>query len=329
MVSLDVRELRPDEFREWDAVVEHSAQGLVFHSSDWLLTNASLLNQKMIILGCYEDDELIGGCPLFLFNPYRALTLGSSTTISVPYGGIVVAEIENAKQRKRELHENKVIIPIIEHIQQRKFDYVNLVHSPGLQDIRAFTQRGWNPKVYYTYMLPLDGDILTNTSKDVRQKTRKAQKLGIHSTRQFDPGIFWDLMVRTFAKQGREPPFSERHFRGLLDLIKEKDLGDMWIARTSSGEVAAAEVFLRDQKMFHGWLAASAEEHLSSGAVTFLLNDIFTELKDQNRPLINLMSGNMTQLSSFITGFNPRLVPYYGVEHAGLRYSILKRIKAG
>lgn len=329
MDELVIRELGRDELHTWDALVDRSAEGTVFHSSHWLLTNASLLNKNLIILGCYEGEELIGGCPLFLLNPYGLLRVASSKGISVPYGGVVIAEIENAKQRKRELHRNKVIVPIIEQIERRRLDYLNLVHSPGFQDIRAFTLKGWNPKVYYTYMLPLDGDLSKNPSKDIQQKIRKARKLDIHSTRQFDPEIMWDLTVQTYAKQGRNPPFSEGHLKSLLNLIKEKGIGEMWVAKTSSGEIAAAEVFVWDAKMAHGWTAASAQEHLSTGAVPLLLQEIFLELKEQNHPLVNLMSGNTTQLSSFISGFNPHLVPYYGVEYAGLKYNIAWRLKSG
>jgi len=327
MAQPGVRVLEESEMPIWDALAAGSVQGTVFHSSDWLLANAALLDQTLVFLGCFEEGELIGGCPLLLSNPYNALKVASSTAISIPYGGMVISGLENSKQRRRELHSTKVTVSILEYIVSEKFDYVNLVNSPGFQDIRPFTREGWSPKVYYTYMLPLEGDILKNTSKDVRQKVRKAQKLGIQSAREFDPGMFWDLMVRTFVKQGKKPPFSKGHLAGLLNLIKEKGIGDMWVARTSAGEVAAAEVFLWDQKMAHGWTAASAEEHLSTGAVSLLLYDIFTDLKDRNHPMINLMSGNTTQLSSFISSFNPLLVPYYGVEFTGLKYSILKRMK--
>jgi len=66
MTHLEVRELRNDELPLWDALVTDSDQGTVFHTSDWLLKNASLLNQTPVFLGCYEDEILVGGCPIIL-----------------------------------------------------------------------------------------------------------------------------------------------------------------------------------------------------------------------------------------------------------------------
>lgn len=327
MAQLEVRELGSGEFQTWDVLVANSAQGTIFHTSDWLTKNASLTEQALVLLGCYEGEALIGGCPLYLSRPYNLLRLASSKAVSTPYGGMVISRIEHAKQRAKEIHANRIIIAILEYIAHQKFDYVNLVNSPGLQDIRAFAWQGWSPDVYYTYILPLDGDILKRTSKDVRQKVRKAQRLGIDSITKFDPDTFWDLTVRTFAKQGKIPPISRRHLVGLLHMIYEKGIGAMRIANTPSGEAIAADVTVWDTKMAHSWAAATSPDHLTTGAAPLLCYDLFNSLKDGNHERINMMSGNTPQLSTFVAGFNPRLVPYYGVDYPRFKYRIIKKLK--
>lgn len=324
MLQLEVRELGGDDLCAWDTLVAGSAQGAVFHSSNWLVKNASLQSQDLVPLGCYEGEELIGGCPLYLSRPYNLLGLATSTAALTPYGGVVVTESEGAKQRAREAHANRIITALLEYTARQELDYVNLVNSPGLTDIRAFARRGWNTTIYYTYLLPLEGDILKTVSKDVRQNIRKAQKQDISSTIKFDPSIFWDLTVRTFAKQGKQPPVPERHLTGMLSMIEEKGIGEMRIASTSSGEIAAAEVTVWDAKMAHSWSAAAAPEHLSTGAASLLCYDTFTSLFERDFRAINLMAGNRPHLSAFISGFNPGLVPYYGADYPRLRYRILK-----
>jgi hypothetical protein len=51
----------------------------------------------------------------------------------------------------------------------------------------------------------------------------------------------------------------------MLAMIEEKGIGEMRIASTPSGEIAAAEVTVWDAKMAHSWSAAAAPEHLSIG----------------------------------------------------------------
>ncbi len=327
MGKVEVRRLEDNELSAWDELVAGSDQGTIFHTSDWLLKTASSLNLTLLILGCYEDEGLIGGCPLLLSNQYNLLKIASSTVELTSYGGMVIANIESTKRRERELHNNKVIAAVRECIVQQRFDYVNLVNSPGLQDIRAFTQNGWDSKVYYTYILPISGDIFDWISKNARRSVRKAQKLGMYATQHFDTEMYWDLTVETFSKHNSRPSSSKEHLVNMLHMIKDKGMGEMWVARTSSGEIAAAEVILRDSKNVHRWSAASSEEHLNSGATSLLLCEIFNDIKNRNYTSINLMAGNFAHLSAFITSFNPNLVPYYGVELHNNKYKLLKGLK--
>ena len=114
----------------------------------------------------------------------------------------------------------------------------------------------------------------------------------------------------------------------MLDLIKRKNLGEMWIAETPSGETAAAEVVIYDSNVAHRWSAASSEEHLNTGATSFLLSEIMNNLANQNVRSINLMAGNVAHLSTFIASFNPDLAPYYGVEFSRARYNLLNGLRA-
>nr|WP_292365250.1 GNAT family N-acetyltransferase [Methanoculleus sp. UBA208] len=184
-------------------------------------------------------------------------------------------------------------------------------------DVRGFTRNGWDAKVYYTYMLPTDRDVSEHISKNARRSIRKAQKLGVTATEHFDAETYWELTKNTFAKQNSQPPFSKKHLMNMLDAIREKNLGEMWVAKTPSGEVAAAEVIVCDSKTAHRWSAASAEEHLNTGAASLLLSEVVTHFAERHYPSVNLMAGNMARLSAFIATFNPDLVPYYGVERSG------------
>jgi len=326
--KIEVRRLDDGELSAWDALVSDSVQGTVFHTSDWLLRTAASLNQNPIILGCYEDEELIGGCSLLQPKQYKWLKVTSSIAMLTPYGGVVVGSIESTKRRELELQNNKVIAAIQEYLTQQRFDYVNLINSPGLQDIRPFTQNGWNSKVYYTYILPINENLFDKISKNARRSIRKAQKLGIDVMQHFDPELYWELTTDTFRKHKSPPPFSKEHLVSMLNMIRDKNIGEMWIAKTSSEEIAAAEIILKDTKNIYRWSAASLKEHLGSGAVSLLLWEIFNDIRDRDYTSINLMAGNTAHLSTFIASYNPDLVPYYGVELQRIKYRILKGLKS-
>lgn len=327
MAWIEVRVLEPDELTAWDEVVAGSLQGTVFHTSDWLQETASSLNRRLVILGCYEDEVLIGGCPLLLSNPYGLLRIASSAAMLAPYGGMVIAGVESTNKRKRESYGGKVVESVRDHIVRERFDSVDLVNSPAFTDIRGFTRGGWGATVYYTHMLPADGeDLFDRITKNTRNSIRKAQRQGITVTEHFDAEVYWALTMDTFKRQHMNPPFSRQHLLSLLETIQRKNLGEMWVAMTPSGEIIAAEVVVCDKKTAHRWSAASLEEHLSTGATSLLLSEVITHFAGGSCSSVNLMGGNMARLSAFVSGFNPDLVPYYGVELSGTRYRIVDRL---
>jgi len=71
MNEIEVRELMPSEFGEWDQLVEKTQPGTPFHTSDWLEIYRDVLLRDIRIYGCFRNDDLVGGCPLFVKNYQR------------------------------------------------------------------------------------------------------------------------------------------------------------------------------------------------------------------------------------------------------------------
>jgi len=276
MPDLDVRELDRDDLPDWDALVTGSVQGTVFHRSDWLQKTASLWNHDLDFAVCYDGNALVGGCPLLSVNPYKLVRLVSPPVISNPYGGVVIADLEHARLRKRELHNNRVILSLMGYITRKKYDYVKLVNSPGLHDIRPFLQQGWSPRVYYTYILPIQQEIMERYSKDVRQNIRKAERLGIQTKRQFDPEIFWRLLTETFAKQNLPPPVVQtaaRRSPGPDPREKHREM--RWRSRPKGRWLRRMSALGPE---YGPQLVALLGKYLSTGAVSLLCHDIFADL---------------------------------------------------
>ena len=68
MDEIEVRELAPSEYKEWDLLVEKAQPGTLFHTSQWLEICRDVLSRDLRIYGCFRNGELVGGCPLFVKN---------------------------------------------------------------------------------------------------------------------------------------------------------------------------------------------------------------------------------------------------------------------
>lgn len=326
MISDSTRTLNDDELNEWDELLTTSSHSTVFHRSIWLTTCAKLSNKKLIIVGEFRDDCMIGGCPLFIEN-FPILSVAYCPEKLTPYGGFILQDIESTKVREKEKVSLSAFTSISDNLNNKKFDHIQIINSPALQDIRPFIERGWNPILYYSYILSLKGDVEKNISKNVRRTIKKAQRENITIKKNYDKNLYWNLNVETYKRQGTTPPFSKEYLFGLLEMIQENNLGEMWIAETDTGEIASAEILVWDENMAYRWSAASNNKFLNTGAVSLLMFNIFLDLKEREFGMINLLGGNVSKISKFISSFNPSLVPYFGITNSSKRYRLVRQLR--
>ena len=336
MLDTEVRELKKHECPIWDELVEKSLHGTIFHSSAWLTLCSELSNKKLKIYGCFRKDQLIGGCSFYTFK--KGFFKIASTAIGMsPYGGVVLAQSPSSNVRKQEQTYSNIIKSLCSPFDDEHFYYIRLINSPGFTDIRPFVWNGWDGKIYYAYYFNLEGDIEKTVSKNVRNTIRKAIKGDITIKKLNDHSIFYDLFSMTFKRQNRNPPVTKEFFEKIIDLLKSKNTGEMWIAKTPSGEAVSAEIVIWDNKRAYRWAAASHTKFKGTGATSLLLYEIFQDLKNRGFKEINLMAANTPHLANFVSSFNPKLVPYYSIEKktyitkiAEITYRTVKRkIKHG
>lgn len=321
MNDRETRILTKDEYDKWDDLVDSSPQSTVFHRRAWITTCAKLSNKKNLIFGKFKNDDLIGGCQLFI-DKNLALRSAYSNIGLTPYGGFILQYSESTQVREREKNTFSICSSISQAMGELKFDHIKIINPPTFQDVRPFIRNGWSPDLYYTYILPLTGNIEKEISKDVRWTIRKALKEGITVRKIYDPDLYWNLNVDTYGKQGKTPPFSRQYLKGIMEMIIKNNLGEMWIAETTTSEPASAEFIIWDKHMVHRWSAASSSRFKKTGATSLLLFEIFRDLQQRGFEKINLMAGNKPNLTTFISSFNPSLVPYFGITRSSKKYQL-------
>lgn len=325
--ELEVRDLDASEYKLWDELVENSPHGTIFHTSDWLNICKESFGHDLRIFGCFDDDDLVGGCSLFIKEYKGIFNVASSTCNLTPYGGLLLKKSLSTKVREQESFQNNVLKTILTYIKNNQFDRVSIIPSPDFIDIRQFTYSNWITEVKYAYYLDLNNNIESTISKNARNLIRKATQNNVKIKKDNNPLLFYDLFKSTFEKQNMIPPAQINFFENILDFLTSKYKGEMWVAETSVGEPASAEIVVWDNKRAYRWVAASNANLKHLGSTSLLLYNIFQNLKNQRFSEINLMAANTPQLTKFISSFNPKLVPYYPESTNNVKYNIFKNIR--
>jgi lipid II:glycine glycyltransferase (peptidoglycan interpeptide bridge formation enzyme) len=306
--------LTPDEYDQWDRFVDQSPEGTIFHTSPWITTVAHFLNLQYAIIGVFYKDDLIGGCCFYLYEKFHLYKYGKSNVYLSPYGGIVFSPSKSKDVRSTESKKHQIISLILEKIREMNLLSIQLTNSPGLLDIRPFSWQGWNAKVRYTYVLPLENDIFSQASHSVRQNTRKSRKSGMTVKKEYNPEVYWQLTTSTWEKQDMKVPYPKELLLTLMEHLYRNNRGEMWIAKTPSGEAAAAAFCVLDARIVQAWEGANDPRFKETGATTHLFLEMNLDFQERGYHQINLMAANTPHLARFYSNFNPRLVPYYEVK---------------
>ncbi len=324
MSEIQIRELDPAEYKLWDELVETSSCGTVFHTSDWLTLCRDTFSKDLKIYGCFQEDALVGGFPLFIRKMNRIFKVASSTCEMTPYGGIVIKDFPGVSVRKQVQDSHEILNHLRVFLSNMKLDSIEMKLSPDFKDIRPFTWNGWESGVFYAYYLNLERDIDAGLSKDLKKNINKSAKEGLVVKKLKDSNVYYNLFSMVYTRQNLTSPVQKIFFDRVIDLLERKGIGEMWVAETPSAEYVAAQIRVWDKQRVYAWTASSDPSYRKSGANSLIYYNVISDLKAEGHKEINMLAANHSQFTDFITGFNPELVPHYLINYTSRRYKLLR-----
>jgi hypothetical protein len=320
----EIRVLGEEEYPIWDLLVKASPQGSIFSRSGWLSTTSRTCDAELKIYGCFLGDELVAGCPMFMSKTRGIFSVASNVCGMMPYSGICIREFPQKSVRKYEHFHHQILHAYSDFFMKLNAYGFVITNPPELEDIRQFTWDGWDSRVKYTYLLDLCN---LDYTRNVKRNIRKAEEYGVFVERTSDIDRYYVLFARNFENQGLKPPVSYEYLKGIYGYLREEGCGEMWIAKTESDEWIAAKILAWDEKVIHQWSAASDVELRKTGGIFLLSDAVFKQCCQRGMKTMNLMGGNVPQLGEGHSNFNPKIVPYYGVEKRSLPYVLISTIR--
>ena len=95
----------------------------------------------------------------------------------------------------------------MEHLH-KKFDYIQLSHTPIVKDVRQFTWADWEARVRYTYQMDLSDleALWERVERRTRTVIRKAEKNGFQVHATDDVELFRHQYELIYARQNTQLP---------------------------------------------------------------------------------------------------------------------------
>ncbi|MCX7626283.1 MAG: GNAT family N-acetyltransferase [Candidatus Sumerlaeaceae bacterium] len=317
MPAFDVRVIEPHEYDSWDHFVTASRQGSIFHTSHWCETiSAAYAPARPLIVGCFENKALVGGCVALERERFGMRT--AVTPLLSPYCGFVLDTSVGEKISDAISHEHAVLETISRFLIDN-YSYINLVLAPHLHDIRPLQQAGYLITPRFTYQLNLrlsPEEHWQRFDGNARRQIKKAQREAFELCERLPPAEAYKLFANTFVRHGESCPVSPELFGAVVE-HKALDGYREVIAAWDGDKLVGFVVLLHFSKTVYYALAANDAEYLPRGVSSLLVWEIVKQFSGREWDTFDFVGANTPSIARFKENFNPKLQLYFQVE----RYS--------
>lgn len=238
-------ELLPgDQFALWDALVDKSPHGTVFHKSWWLQATGC----DFEILGCWnQKGELSAGLPL----PRKrrgGLTLCHSPALT-PYLGPLF-DLSAADCPRDHLYLMRLQGECLARAI-RPFDSFCQIVGAGAPDFQGFLWAGFHVEIGYTFRFSAgttSEQALRDAARTHRQKLNPKRNQDVSVEAGDDVSALLELNRLTFSRRRRAAPYSESLVRRLFTAAAAHDSGVIYVARDPNNRPLSSIFVVRDSR---------------------------------------------------------------------------------
>ena len=239
--SAGVGALPAEQFDLWNALVDKSPHGTVFHKTWWLEATGS----EFEILGCWnEQGELSAGIPL-VRKRKNGLTLCHSPVLT-PYLGPVFDTSAGCAREKLYLMRSQGEL-LARGIS--RFDSFCQIVGAAAPDLQGFLWAGFHAELGYTFRFDAGTSAeqaLREAARTHRQKLNPKRNPDVVLQRGFDTAALLELNRLTFARQGRSLPYSQSTVERLAQAAAQHQCGVIYVARARSEQPLSAIFVVHD-----------------------------------------------------------------------------------
>ncbi len=295
--------LSSEEYQNWNHFVEHSPQGSIF-SKSWYLDS---LQVKYEILVVKDKEEIKAG---------MVLAKNEIDTYANPmldkYLGILF--IKDSGNRQKVLSkEYKYMELIIEEIKEIKsFDYY---FHPNFKNWIPLSWQGFTQQTRYTYRIDykngLDA-IFSNFHGNLKNDIKNAKKNNITVKEDISFELLWELVSKTFLRQGSKAPFKKEKLHYFINTLKDRDQLRTFGAFNEVGDcIAVLGIVYEDKSSYLLLNGIDIEKQVRGANALMIWNTIEYFYNKCN--YFDFEGSMLPGVEPFYRRFGGELTPYYKI----------------
>lgn len=306
MTRMEVRDLVPEEYEQWRALVEASPTGSPYADPTYLECLCRATGGRYSIRAAFQGEEIVGGVPLY--REGRGARSWSLPRLLLYYNGPVLRDYDTRHPADVISRHLSVLEALESSLRHSGIGRIMLRSRSPLRDVRAFQDAGWTAWPGYTLVVPLTDleGLWKRMDGNARRLVRRAREEELTVTEGGDFEAYFRMHQELHQRKGAPLYLPEGPFRQYVTELRAFGLARLYHARLPTGQSAAVQLVLTGgHPVTHTVTAASAEAHHHTGASPFLRWEAFEDLaKDgfQANDLTHADTGPVTRFKMQLGG---------------------------
>ncbi len=282
----------------------------VFEQPWWLdIVTSGNWNEALV----KDGDKVLARLPYFIdrgriVNPPLTQTLGIWIDESLQKKNVGNSQFSRQKE---------VIFELLGQLPKAKNIDITLDHN--ITYVLPFRWKGFRISPTFSYRINNLDDLDTvkfQMGKTVKKNIKAAQR-SVTVVEEKDAGVMYELLSKTFARQGRKVPYKEELIYKVIENAFHNQAGRLLTTRDQEGNVHSAGFFVFDSKTCYYLLGGQDPNYKSDGSQNLLLSIAIEKASEQS--LSFDFEGSMIEgIENFFRQFGGEQIINYNVSNYSL-----------
>ena len=329
MSEYKVHILEEKELAGWDDFVNQSSNGTIFHKLGWLRIVENHSKSHFIPVAVRKGNDIVCLCPLFYKRKFGfRIVLSPPNSCGIPYLGPVF-RVPGSGKYNRETTYIAIIDSLSRFAEEHcGFDFLRIVHTPGIYDMRPYMWKDYSILPNYTYTFDLTR-ATEDLYKSFHTSTRNAIKNASDNNNiviSKDPEHIFNilsLVKKRYSEQNREFKISENYLRELTGSSLSNNFESIAIFKQQ--QMVVGDITLTNGYHAYTWLGTVRRVDTIPGAGELLLWEKIKEFKQRGLRVLDFVGANTRHICKHKAKYGANLENYFVAQNSTLKGKIALR----
>ncbi len=300
---MELKYLDKEDYDKWNEFVETSLQGSIF-SKTWYL-NALKVDYKILVI---EEKNIIKAGVVLAKNEIKTY----SNPMFDKYLGIIFMQTDGNKQ-KIISNQYKFVEKLAQELKEiNSFDYY---FHPMFTNWIPLSWYGFTQQTRYTYRIENNKsleEIKQLYHSNLKNDIKNAVKNSISIKQNIPFEDLWDLVNKTFIRQGSKSPFNKEKLKNFINTLEAKNAFISFGAYDKNNRAISVSGIVYEKKSAYLLLNGIDIENQIRGANAYMIDESIKYF--HNRCNYYDFEGSMLNgVEQFYRRFGGELTPYYKI----------------